>query len=576
MRATGGGKGEPATKVSSTSKHGAGRRWAPDLLGVVWVLAAAVAVLVPALLHGASLGPFDQLSQYGLSKEPGVVVHNTITLDQIQQFIPWTTLAWTQVHQGHLPLWNPYSALGMPLAFNWQSATFSVPALVGYLVPVRLAYTVQVIVTLIVCGTGVYVLGRVLRLGVLGCMFAATTYELSGPVMGWLGWPQSATLAWAGWIFAAALLLVRGGPRARHIVFFSVVTACIIYEGSPEADIILGLALGVFLVVLLGLRAFRFSESGPIVRPVVDVVLASVAGAALGAPLALPGLQLASGSWRAARGALSGFRTGLPVHDLVNVIFQGFYGLPLAGSQWFGSPLDFYYPGTAAYVGVIAVVLAVTALALRRRQPEVIAFGAVAIAMAAVVFFPPVISLLNRLPSVGAVLWGLALMPMIFAISILAGVGIDVFVRCRKEHTVRSWLGAGFTVAGVVLLGLWAFGRGHLTSAEASIRARSFIWPVVQTALGLGVVGTLALVYRRNSQPRADARHWLAALLLACETAFLIAAGAPLWSSSQASLTPTPAVTALRARRRFLYRGLRHHVCFPHGRWHLAERQRRV
>ena len=196
-------------------------------------------------------------------------------------------------------------------------------------------------------------------------------------------------------------------------------------------------------------------------------------------------------------------------------------------------------------MGVIAVVLAVTALALRRRQPEVIAFGAVAIAMAAVVFFPPVISLLNRLPSVGAVLWGLALMPMIFAISILAGVGIDVFVRCRKEHTVRSWLGAGFTVRRG-FLGLWAFGRGHLTSAEASIRARSFIWPVVQTALGLGVVGTLALVYRRNSQPRADARHWLAALLLACETAFLIAAAAPLWSSSQASLTPTPAVTALQ------------------------------
>ncbi len=116
--------------------------------------------------------------------------------------IPWTTLAWTQVHHGHLPLWNPYSGLGMPLVFNWQSASFSVPALVGYLVPVRLAYTVAQIVTLVIAGSGVYVLGRVLRLGVLGSATAATVYELSGPFMGWLGWPNAAAMAWAGWLFA--------------------------------------------------------------------------------------------------------------------------------------------------------------------------------------------------------------------------------------------------------------------------------------------------------------------------------------------------------------------------------------
>ena len=56
----------------------------------------------------------------------------------IAQMIPWTTLAWTQVHHGQLPLWNPYSGLGMPLAFNWQSAPFGLPALVGYLFPVQM------------------------------------------------------------------------------------------------------------------------------------------------------------------------------------------------------------------------------------------------------------------------------------------------------------------------------------------------------------------------------------------------------------------------------------------------------
>ncbi len=35
----------------------------PDVLGLAWVMVAAMAVLVPALAHGASLGPFDQLSR---------------------------------------------------------------------------------------------------------------------------------------------------------------------------------------------------------------------------------------------------------------------------------------------------------------------------------------------------------------------------------------------------------------------------------------------------------------------------------------------------------------------------------
>src|SRR5579863_1353464 len=109
------------------------RRWRGHALGVLWVLGAAGALLGPALAHGSSLGPIDWLSQYGLSARHGGVINNRQTFDQVTELIPWSMLGWAQVHAGHLPLWNPYSGLGMPLAFNWQSASFSLPALVGYL-----------------------------------------------------------------------------------------------------------------------------------------------------------------------------------------------------------------------------------------------------------------------------------------------------------------------------------------------------------------------------------------------------------------------------------------------------------
>ena len=54
-----------------------------------------------------------------------MTVRNSTTGDQIAEMIPWSNLAWLQVHPGHLPLWNPYNGLGLPLAFNWQSAVSS-------------------------------------------------------------------------------------------------------------------------------------------------------------------------------------------------------------------------------------------------------------------------------------------------------------------------------------------------------------------------------------------------------------------------------------------------------------------
>src|ERR1700681_4230982 len=200
----------PGTAQEAPRRHRrALRNAAPDVLGLVLVVAAGVAVMGPALVHGASLGPFDLLSRYGVTKQTGVVVHNAQATDQIAQMIPWTSLAWTQVHHGQIPLWNPYNGLGLPFAFNWQSATFSVPTIVGYLAPLRLAYTVQVMATLVIAGTGTYALGRVLRLSVTASVMAGVVYELSGTFMGFLGWPISTVLAWTGWLFAAAVLIVR-------------------------------------------------------------------------------------------------------------------------------------------------------------------------------------------------------------------------------------------------------------------------------------------------------------------------------------------------------------------------------
>jgi len=525
----------------------------PDALGLLWVVVAAGAAMTPALSHGWSLGNYDLQTLYGGLAQRGARVHYLQGSDQLTLFMPLTNLVWTQVHHGHLPLWNPYSALGMPLAFNWESAPLSVPALLGYLVPVHLAYTAQVLVTYAIAGIGVYVLGRTLRLGALGCAMAATVYELSGPIFALVGWSFGGVMAWAGWLFAGAVLIIRGGRRLRSVALFSVALACAVYAGEPEAVVFLGITVGILALVIAGSRLRQFGGAGPILRPVVDLAVAGVIGVALSAPLVLPGTQVGALSLRNFRGgqvSLSGPSSAaraLPLRDLVHVLFQGFDGLPVIGNQWFAD--RYIYFDTVAYVGVIAVVLAVLALAMRWREPEVLAFGAIAVLMAAFVFATPVVAVLDNLPSfLRGILWYRALAPMAFALSVLAGVGTDAVVRQGTTHRARMWIGAAFGGMGLILMALWLFGRGNLLPAQVSVRDRSFIWPVAETVLGIAIVAGLAFASRRGRRTQrgtwAGTGAVAAAALLACETVFLVTAGSPIWASSPRSFEPPTAAVA--------------------------------
>ncbi len=432
---------------------------------------AGVLVLVPALAHGTFLGPYDILQNAGLNKTPNVEVHNPTLLDQIRLFIPWTNQVWTQVHQGHLPLWNPYSALGMPLAFNWESAPLSLPVLIGYLFPVRLAYTAQVVVTMVIAGTGVYVLGKVLRLGTLGCMTAAIVFELSGAFMGNIGWPLSSVWSWGGWVFAAMVLVLRGEKRAQAMVLLGIVIAFAFYAGNPEDQALLALTAAIFASAMLLFRAPALGGSGPVIRPAVDLGISAIAGTALAAPLILPGLQLARGSNRTVVGP-DLFPKGLPPKELVHLIFQGFDGLPVLHSQWFGLSA---YEVTSAYVGVIVLVLAATALAVRWRRPEVRSFALVAVAMGLLVFAPPLVSFLDS--SGARIYWIFAMTPMVLAV---AGGSLRYWDGRLGQVPQRA---ASSACARHRIRRDGGFARDHLASGPARTYARAGEHPLAQLYL---------------------------------------------------------------------------------------------
>ena len=130
---------------------------------------------------------------------------------------------------------------------------------------------------------------------------AATVFELSGPFFGWLGWPIASVMSWAGWLFAAASLVVRGGHRARAITFFALVVACAIYAGQPDTLVMLRWWRCVFVVALALWPPGQAPRRPATARSLLDVVAGTAAGAALAAPLLLPGAQLLATSVRASK-----------------------------------------------------------------------------------------------------------------------------------------------------------------------------------------------------------------------------------------------------------------------------------
>jgi hypothetical protein len=203
---------------------------------------------------------------------------------------------------------------------------------------------------------------------------------------------------------------------------------------------------------------------------------------------------------------------------------------------------------TAAYVGVVVLALAVVAVRVAWKRPEVPALAAVTVVSALLTFFSPADGLMHLLPGGRTVSWSRAVMLLALGLAILAAIGIDALARSRRDRTAVRWAAGAFAVAGVVVAGLAVGAQAGLAPAVARHRA-SLVWPAVQSVVGVVVCGAWLRSGRvgAHSSGRADVvGRGVAALLVALETAFLLSAGIPFWSVSPSYFPTNPDITALQ------------------------------
>lgn len=527
-----------------------------EVAAVLWLVVLAAVFLAPALAHGVALGPADVLRELGLTSQPNPVIHNAVGSDEIEEFIPWQALSWVQVHHGQFPLWNPDSVLGMPLAFNLQSAPFSLPVALSYLFPLALTHTVAIAARLLIGATGVYVFGRVVGLAPLPAVVGASIFELSGAYTIWLGAYESGCLGFAGWILTACVLITRQRRRARAVAALALALALALAAGEPQIAIVLVGSVAVFAAVLA--RSGARGAPGAGRRVVSDHVAGILAGGALVAPLYLPATQLGLISGRAKSPGVS----NLPLYDLTHLIFAGYNGVPTDLGAIIG-PNDLYV--AMLYVGVIALVLAAVAFTNLARRRLVAATAAMGVVLLVALFVPLVPDIFRRIPLLRVFRLDLATPLLDLALALLAGFGAEALVApgsagvvpgtARRPLGIRATpdrvlvaataaIGALLAVLGIRL----ALNVDHLDAAESALRARSFLWPALSVASCSVVAAARALARRRPlGSARLLAGRGGLALLLLVESAFLVLAGEGTITAA-GRLVPRSAATARLAR----------------------------
>ena len=230
------------------------------------------------------------------------------------------------------------------------------------------------------------------------------------------------------------------------MVVLALSSAFAVYGGFPETLVLLAIALGA--LVLIGGAVAALAAPARARAPSPAALGGLAGGAALSAPLWLPGLAVLRQSSRFSENATG----GVALRGLALLFAQGYDGLPTEGSTWTG-PAN-YYEATA-YVGIVALVLALFAVLVAWRRPMVAALAATSVLCLVIIYGAPTQRLFTDLG--GGDIATQRMLPMLaFCIAMLAGLGTEALRRRWHEAGTQRRLLASLVACGGVLVYLLA------------------------------------------------------------------------------------------------------------------------
>ncbi len=379
----------------------------------------------------------------------------------------------------HLPLWNAYEGLGMPLFAQMIHGVLHPVSLVTALIAPHASLDLLIAADIALAAAGAALLARGIGASYAGAAVAGFGYALSGYVLS-----MSANLVYltcaatAPWTIAALLATAeRGGA---WIALGGAMVAVAWFGGDPQWALVSLLLGGAFAAETAGLRGLLRVGCAAIIGTVMAGIQLVPASTFLGETMR--GLELASEErlqwalppWRLVEFVAPGFFSGRAGSELVSPVFRVLGG----DQQWFFIPFS-----ASVHVGIIPLVLGAAGIRSGRKG-TLLAVASLVFLWLALGTHAGADQLLRHLPVWGSFRYSEKLVgPFTLCVAVLAGLGAD-----RIPDFAGRWKPAA--IAFLVFLVLTAFlvlSGGHWLPWEPLVPAAS---QVVRGRLATGLLFT--------------------------------------------------------------------------------------
>ena len=334
---------------------------------------------------------------------PALLGHAVLPGDDLGQNFPLRILAGREIRDGHLPLFDPYIWSGAPLLAGWNAGAAYPLTWLFAVLPGTAAWTVNLIITWVVAGLGMFCFLRALRLASLASFLGAFSFAFAGAMSAQVThFGLVAGMSWVPVELLSILRLSQDRPAASRLGWTAVLataTGLVILAGEPRA-------IDDACVIVVIYAAWQVARLGRRAGPAAASVIAGlVLGCCLGAVQWMPGLAAISTSQREGS-SMALFSSGsLPDRWLLLTLVPDLLG----GSGSLGQPsfvTSYNLTEVTSYVGILPLVAAFALLGrlrLRPRPPEWIVWHVVALAgvVLALGDNTPVGGLLYHLPLFG-------------------------------------------------------------------------------------------------------------------------------------------------------------------------------
>ncbi len=473
-------------------------------LGPFILLAAlAFAFFARVLLGGQVLVPLDILystlpfkayaSGLGIS-----VPHNELLSDLLLENLAWKNFASQVVSQGALPLWNPNIFGGEPFLAAGQAGVLYPLGFMFYIMPPLWAYGWFTAFHFLLAGIFMYLFVGLLGANRTGALVSALAYSFSSLMVVSVIWPMvMGTIIWLPLLLLLIELIVRraeGDTRHRSIGYVPLTLTAgtalgmVILSGHLEYSFYVLFTLLFYSLARLAVYARRGGAPAEAAPAVLALSGIAVIGGLLAGVQLLPFFELARENFRSGLVTYQeviGF--ALPKQQVLSFVMPDVFGNPthssyfsflnwqnqaVTGAKDLAGQTRTYpfwgiknYVEAASYIGVLPLLLAITALFVRRDR-YVVTFAALSAFSLLLAFGTPLYGVFWMLPSFDQLhtpfRW---LFPYTFSAAVLAGLGASSLTQNNGNvKGSRSLLMLGAGLGSLVLLVLVA---SQFLSSEA-------------------------------------------------------------------------------------------------------------